>query len=352
MFHGRKDGKILYYYVQHDSHPFCPTADCSFEGVRGRAAVLLSALVMGSVLILSVPQDAFSRTLAREQVEIIMIGDRLVDVAYSLGVVPAAMSVRCSMWPMCDSLKATVQVLGCPDCLFKKKAAPLVAFAGQHGIKRVLIEKSAPFCEYVPDLKLENIAFLLEDKGFEIEIVDFTKGLHGAVRQTAKLLNCAGKADQILQQYNTAMGKTHHKIEGKQFAQKAVLLRGTYQAGTGKAFLRIEAPGGYADRFLLKPLGIENVGGSMVSSGQKPVKGHIIIRKLDGLAVVAPDVIVMTGDSLAVQKALAEALKKNPALAEVPAIRDHAIFTLPGYIDAGVMEYPHILQRWVEVLSL
>jgi ABC-type hemin transport system substrate-binding protein len=90
----------------------------------------------------------------------------------------------------------------------------------------------------------------------------------------------------------------------------------------------------------------------MVSSGQKPVKGHIIIRKLDGLAVVAPDVIVMTGDSLAVQKALAEALKKNPALAEVPAIRDHAIFTLPGYIDAGVMEYPHILQRWVEVLSL
>jgi hypothetical protein len=72
--------------------------------------------------------------------------------------VPAAMSVRCSLWPLCDSLKSSVQVLGCPNCLTKKKAAPLLKFSEQHKINRVLIERSDPFCTYVPKLQLEKIA--------------------------------------------------------------------------------------------------------------------------------------------------------------------------------------------------
>lgn len=59
----------------------------------------------------------------------------------------------------------------------------------------------------------------------------------------------------------------------------------------------------------------------------------------------------MTGDPLAVQKALAGALKENPALADVPAIRAHAVYSLPGYIDASVIEYPHILRRWADALT-
>ena len=42
-------------------------------------------------------------------------------------------------------------------------------FARQHEIKRILIEKSDPFCTYVPDLKLEKIVAHLDGKGFEIE---------------------------------------------------------------------------------------------------------------------------------------------------------------------------------------
>jgi ABC-type Fe3+-hydroxamate transport system substrate-binding protein len=283
--------------------------------------------------------------------DVIMIGDRLVDVAHGLGVVPAAMSVRCSIWPLCKPLQSAVQVLGCPNCLTKKKAAPLLQFARKHKIKRVMIEKSDPFCIYVPKLQLEKIASFLEGKGFEITYVDFTRGLDGAVRQTAALLGCKEKADEVLADYAKAMDKTRKKMAGKQFAKTVVILRGTYQSATGKTFLRIEAPGGYADRFLLTPMGIENVGSKMVAAGKKPSKGHVPIRKLDGLIASAPDAIVMTGDAIAVQKVLADAVHNNPALSEVPAIHAHAIFSLPGYIDSSVIEYPLILRRWADALG-
>jgi hypothetical protein len=310
-----------------------------------------------SMLVLFVPAVAFVQPVsaspapAPRQMDVIMIGDRLVDVSHSLGVVPAAMSVRCSLWPLCKPLQSAVQVLGCPNCLTKKKAAPLLKFSQKQKIKRVLIEKSDPFCTYVPGLRLEKIASFLDSKGFDIQYVDFTQGLETAVRLTADLLGCVETADGVLADYTKAMEKSREKIAGQQFARTVVILRGTYQAATGKTFLRVEAPGGYADRFLLKPMGIENVGGKVVAAGKKPSKGHVAVRKLDGLIAAAPEAIVMTGDAIAVQKVLADAVNSNPSLAEVPAIKAHAIYSLPGYIDSSVVEYPLILRRWADALG-
>ncbi|WP_319522439.1 ABC transporter substrate-binding protein [uncultured Desulfosarcina sp.] len=310
----------------------------------------LLAFVSVFLVISPIRQAGASPAPVPRQMDVIMIGDRLVDVSHSLGVVPAAMSVRCSIWPLCKPLQSAVQVLGCPNCLIKKKADPLLQFAQKHNTKRVIIEKSDPFCIYVPKLQLEKIATFLEGKGFEIAYVDFTQGLGGAVRQTAALLGCTEKVDEVLAEYATTMEKTRKKMAGQQFAKSVVILRGTYQSTTGKTFLRIEAPGGYADRFLLKPMGIENVGGKMIAVGEKPSKGHVGIRKLDGLIAAAPDAIVMTGDAIAVQKAMAEAIHKNPGLGDVPAIKAHAIYSLPGYIDSSVIEYPLILRRWADAL--
>jgi ABC-type Fe3+-hydroxamate transport system substrate-binding protein len=279
-----------------------------------------------------------------------MIGDRLVDVAFNLGVVPAAMSVRCSLWPMCEHLKTVVQVLGCPKCLSKKKAVPLLKFAQQHGIKRVLIEKSDPFCLYV-QTSPEKIASFLHGKGLAIDYVDFTKGLGNAVRQAADLLGCAEKVGDVLAVYDKAMKQTRAKMDGKQFPGKVVILKGVYQNETGKAFIQVEAPGGYSDRFMLKPMACENVGGRMYSAEKKPSKGHVVVRKLDGLAAAAPDAIIMTGHAIAVQKVLAQAIQKHPALVEVPAIKTQAIYSLDGYIDSSVLEYPLILRRWADVLA-
>ncbi len=89
-----------------------------------KLATTTAVLAAGMILFNTAPGMA-SATQVPEKADVIIIGDRLVDIAYNLGVLPAAMSVRCSLWPLCDTLKNTTQVLGCPNCLQKKKAKPL-----------------------------------------------------------------------------------------------------------------------------------------------------------------------------------------------------------------------------------
>lgn len=288
---------------------------------------------------------------AKKQLPVIMVGDRLVDVAYHLGIIPAAMSVRCSLWPMCNELKSSVQVIGCPGCLLKNKAAPLFKYGEAHGIKRVLIEKTQDFCFYKPGLDTTKIGALASAKGYDVTYVDFAQGLTQAVPQVARLIGMTDKAAPAIKAYNAAMKKTQELITTNTFAKNGVIIRGTYQASNGKTFLRIEVPGGYSDTFILNPLGIQNVGHLAVPKGKTPSKGHIQVRKLNGLIAANPDVIIMTGNALAVQKALYSAVKQNPALANISALRSHAVFSLPGYVDASVMSYPETLKLWADILK-
>jgi len=72
---------------------------------------------------------------------------------------------------------------------------------------------------------------------------------------------------------------------------------------------------------------------------------------LDPLIKANPDVIVMTGNAFAVQKALAVYAKKHPALADVKAVKNQAVYSLPFYIDSSVIEFPNILRQWAVALS-
>ncbi len=312
-------------------------------------------LIFAALFILSgtilIPPALAAPAKAKEQLPVIMVGDRLVDVAYHLGVIPAAMSVRCSLWPMCNELNALVQVIGCPGCLLKKKSAPLFKYGEKHGIKRVFIEKTQNFCVYKSGLDTTKIGTLAAAKGYEVTYVDFSQGLAQAVTRVAELIGRTDKAATAMAGYTTAMNKTREFINGNTFVKKVVIIRGTYQAANGKTFLRIEVPGGYSDIFILNPLGIQNVGHLAAPKGKAPSKGHIQVRKLNGLIAANPDAIIMTGDALAVQKALYIAAKKDPALANVSALRSHAVFSLPGYVDASVMSYPEILKLWADVLK-
>lgn len=319
---------------------------------RAELFIVTGLLFLAVAFALSLPSAMASPSKVSEQIPVIMVGDRLVDTAHSLGVVPAAMSVRCSMWPMCDKLKSSVQVLGCPGCLFKKKLAPLFKYGEKHGIKKVLIEKSRDFCAYKKELDLEKIGDLAKSGGYEVSYVDFSQGLDQAMHNTAELIGQKHKAAPAMEKYRQAMEETRKFIKNKTFVKNVIIIRGTYQAASGKTFLRIESPNGYADKFMLEPLGIKNVGQLAVSQGKTPSKGHIQVRKLTGLIAAAPDAIIMTGDAKAVQKAIHRAVKKNPALAGVPALKAHALFSLPGYVDSSVMEYPGVLKQWAGFLAL
>ncbi len=89
----------------------------------------------------------------------------------------------------------------------------------------------------------------------------------------------------------------------------------------------------------------------MVTQDRKPSKGKCTIRKLNTLIAAAPDAIIVTGDGFAVQKALARAVVENPDLAKVPAIKNQAVYNLPGFIQSSLIEYPSILAQWAFVLE-
>ena len=320
------------------------------KNINSKTLAFLFIMVTGLVL-LSFQTAEAKRKIAPEKIKVIMLGDRLVDVAFNLGVLPEAMSVRCSMWPMCKELINTSQILGCPKCIVDKNPSIVPNTAKERGIKRIIIEKHPNFCIYKPKVKPANVVPLLEGKGLTIEYVDFSNGLESAIRQTAKLLGCQSKADALIDRYNKALAKAKKGLPKEKQGKKVVIINGTYQSATGKTFLRVEMPGGYSDSFLLDPIGCVNVGDILKPRNKKVDKGHFSIRKLDALVMAKPDIIVMTGNSFAVQKALAAAVKKNSALANVPAIKDTAIYSLPFYADSSVIEYPAILRQWTDALS-
>jgi len=143
-----------------------------------------------------------------EKIKAIIIGDRVVDIAYNLGVIPEAMVVRCAMWPLCNNkLKAMIQPLGCPNCVTLKRKTIVPQTAEKLGIKRIIIEKHPNYCLYKPEVKPENVVPLLADKGLTIEYVDFSQGLESAIRRTAKLVGRESDADALIKSYNKALVK-------------------------------------------------------------------------------------------------------------------------------------------------
>ncbi len=291
-----------------------------------------------------------------EKVKVIIIGDRVVDIAYNLGVLPEAMSVRGCMWPMAKKLKVTSQMLGCPRCIVVKKETVPTA-CRKFGVKRLIIEKSDPYCIYKPKVKPENVVPLMSDTDVTIEYVDFSKGLEEAVRQTAEMLDRTDKAAAVIERYRKQLASAQSKLPKEKTGKRVIIFNGIYQATTGKSMLRVEAPGGYADRFLLSKLGCINAGDAFKPDDGKPTKGHYMVPKKKGilslkpLIAADPDAIVMTGDTFAVQKAMADYRAAHPEMAKVKAIRNLAVYALPRYVDSSVLEYPVFLKKWAAALA-
>lgn len=286
---------------------------------------------------------------AIEKIKAIIIGDRLVDIAYNLGVVPEAMSVRC--WCGLSEKLSTVQLLGCPRRVVMKEKETVAKTAAKKGIKRIMIEKNENFDIYLPPAAYPiKIVPRLKEKGLQVELVDFSKGIESAIRQTGKFLNLEEKAEALIATYKSDLRKSKSKMPPKKLGKKVLILKGILIKKSGKGFIQVVAQDGYADRFFLEPMGCTNVGELVNSEGIKAQKGHFPLRKLENIINAQPDVIIITGKSFAVEKMLQKALKKNPSLREVPAVKNYEIYSLPGYMDEWIIEYPYILRLWISAL--
>ncbi len=293
-----------------------------------------------------------------ERQDVVMIGDRLVNVAYHLGVVPRAMSIRGDVWAFGRTLAETSSmILGCPHYIVAKDPEIVPRTLGETGIRRVLIEHTPGFDRLKPFRDPMNAVPMLEKSGVldeldvTVEVVAFGSGLEPAIRRVGALVGRTEQAEALARAYATQMETVRARLPAAGADTEVVILNGVHQHDTGRGFVRVELPGGYADAFLLEPLGLTNVGGTFVEAGAMARHGFAMVVSLAPLKTIQPDVLVATGDADVVQRKLAAARQRDPAFAEIPAIANGAVFALPAYVDSGVIEYPAVLRRWAVTLA-
>lgn len=294
-----------------------------------------------------------------EKIDALMIGDRVVDIAFHLGALPAAMSVRGDYWAFGRDLgRTTVRNLGCPGCIVQKDPEAVPRALRETGIKRVLVERSEKFDLLKPARDPMNALPIIEksgvvrDLGVNVEIVDFRDGLDTAILRVGEALGKTEAARELVKRRTEDLAEIRAKLPTAPTGVKVVVLNGTAQTDTGKAFTRVELPGGYSDTFLLRPLGLTDVGREFLSDGEKGDGGYLMIRSLEPLRRIKPDALVLTGDADAVQRVLAAAIRRDPGLvSEVPALRSGSVFALPAYMDSEVIEYPSVLRRWAAAFA-
>jgi hypothetical protein len=303
-------------------------------------------LVFSAIDVFAAPPQAVSK------VPMVMVGDRLVDAAFNLRVLPEGMVIRKSLWPiMGDEMAHASQVLGCPNAVMNKKPKALPTFLKERGITKILVEKNAKPCLYF-DLTYDKIADIVKEvPGVSIEYIDFDQGEVPAVKDLAAKLGLKEKGAALIAAYEAREAKTKAALPAQGLGKRVVVLSGVYSEEAGTKFTRIEAPGGYTDAYILKPLGCVNVADVMIQDPKDIDKGHVTIRDLSSLIKANPDVIAITGDAYAVQKTLSDNIKRHPELAKIPALQNGAVYSLPFYANNAVLEFPNILRQWADALK-
>lgn len=286
----------------------------------------------------------------KEKINAIVVGDRLATIVDHLGIVPEALVARC-VWPAVTTGELRqIERLGCPKRVTVKDKKRVAEFVEKNGIKRILIENSKEFCLYMPKVNPMNIIPLLEGKGLTLDVVDFENGLDAAIRATGKLLNREAKAEELIKSYASSLARAKKKMPKEALGKKILILNGIMVGKTGKSFIQVEASGGYSDRYFLDSMGCVNVGNLLKPEGEKISKGYFTLKKMTNLLKADPDIIIVTGKSFPVERAIAKAVKKDRMLAQVSALKNHEIYNLPVYVGGSVLDYPYLLTLWSKAL--
>ena len=274
-----------------------------------------------------------------ETVSAIFISDKITEVAYRLGVVPVAYCARCGAKLNKDL--STVKRLGC----YKTKVETVLKAADMYKIKFALVEDAAPAIFKKKGNWYKKYGEHLKEKGYKVYRIDFSKGIPEAIVEIGKVLSKEEKAKELAGQYAERLEMTKRKIPATKVNKKILVLK-----GAGKRSVQVEAPGGYTDQFLLEPLGCVNVGDKVKSKDTKVIKCHFNLENWQAIVKAGPDIIVKCGNPYPVERGFAKALKKYPELSSVPAIKNHAVYTLPVYIDSSVTQYPMVLSTWIDAI--
>ncbi len=236
---------------------------------------------------------------------------------------------------------STVTRLGCYRCA---TIDSVIKTADKHNVSLILIEDGRVSIHKDWNWQ-DKYLRPLKKRGYNVHVISFSKGTPQAILEIGKLLHREEKAGRLAAKYTKAYKKAMDAISGPKTSKKTLILQ-----GLGRRGVRVEAPGGYSDKFLLEPLRCVNVGDLAKDQDTKVNKGYFLLEDWQAVSNANPDIIVKYGNPCAVEKSLARALKKRPELAKVPAIKNHEIYTLPFYMDSSVTQYPTILKAWFDAV--
>lgn len=275
----------------------------------------------------------------------IFVGDRVADVARSLGCYPKAMVG--GQVPMIETEYPFVCQLDCVLCIMGAKRKMLLNAYRKMDIDYVVLERTGG------DPDPSGMAAELEAEGLAVRVLDFTRGLEHAIAEAGGIFGREKEAVKVAAEYGRQLEAAQANLPRP--GKRVLVLLGISRPGAGaqERYLLAETPGGFVDTALLAPLGCENVAGPLLSPTEETVMGGIqLLREFKGLEEANPDAIALTGDPLVGLLALRDFAREHPGqAARIPALRDHAVYALPHCCDANPMSYPHSLALWGQALA-
>ncbi|MDY0164226.1 hypothetical protein [Desulfobotulus sp.] len=275
--------------------------------------------------------------------DVILIGDKLSDVARHLGILGRGMVT--SQIPQIERIFPGIPQLECTRCIMGDKRRVLYTAAKRMGVNWIVLEKDGPDGPGWSGMNPASMEEELRQEGYRVDVVDFTQGLEKAVMDAGRIFEREKEGARLIKGYGEKMAGLAETMP-RNLGLKVAVFLGMVHPETGQHYLVAEGPDTFCCQHLLRPMGCEEVGGSLVSG-----EGPEVLQSLLALKDVRPDVLVFTGDAQVGLGLLHGELAGDRALLEVPALRDLALFALPHVSGGEPMDYPARMQQWIMAFS-
>lgn len=277
-----------------------------------------------------------------EMLDLFMIGDKLATTAQKLGILPRAMAT--SQIPLIEQMFPGIDNLECTRCIMTSKRQILYSAAKKTDIYRVSLEKDSDSSMYWSGLNPEDIKEELHEKGFTTDIADFSNGLFEGIIQTGEIYNKQKQAKRLIKNYESKLDEVKPKIPDCSGLNISIVL-GMINPFTGDHYLLPQGKDTYLSKTILNDLKCGN------SCKEPDLEKSPVIEDLLYLKKENPHVIVFTGDSQAGFFNLYQCLKNDPDFKDIPAVKNHAVFSLPHLSGGNPIDYPWILDQWARAFS-
>ncbi len=313
--------------------------------------VLLVSLAFLSVLLgdcSDVKDSMASKNSVVVLEDTVFIGDRVLDVANMLRIMPKFASARFSQWDKSFCFKT--KRLGCPNKTTRIKKDIIPNLIDKKGVKKIVVEKTDNYCLLMKQVNPMDIMDIIKNKDVNVTVIDFSKSEREGIIQTAKYLGKEKEGIKIANNYEKELKKAKESMKGIKKEKRVVVLKAFTDRKTKKFVLNGEAKGFYTDKFFLDAFGAKNVSDLMNKDNKKLFKGGFPIADLENLIEVNPDVIILLGNKIEkVKEKLLKLIAKNPKFTSIPAIKNNAIAdNLEYYMGNDIENGPKIILEWVK----